>query len=91
MANQTRVFMRMEDRFPIGTTVSLYKRDDVKQAGGTLSGTTVATATVAADGSLTFNTVPDDQGHYVMVATVSGRTVTVQTGGSGAVSWAARH
>lgn len=91
MPNQTRVVTHVEDRYPIGTTVSLYKRDDVKDGGKTLSGTAVASATVASDGSLTFSTVPSDVGHYVMVATVSGKPITIGTGGDGTTSWAARH
>jgi hypothetical protein len=91
MANQTRRIPNLDDRYPVGTTVQLYKRDDVKDGGKTLSGTAVASATVAADGSLTFSSVPDDQGHLVMVATVNSKPVTISTGGSGVVSWGARH
>lgn len=89
MANVTRKLIQLEDRFPPGTSVQLFKASGRKEDDKPV-GTAVATATVAADGSVSFTGVPDDGAGYVAYALLGGRHVYVRTG-SGAVSWAARH
>ena len=86
MANVTKVVRNIADRFPVGTSVSIYKRTQ-RHGIWEETGAALATATVASDGSLTFNNVPDDNAGYVMVA---GGT-RVATGVSSKLSWAASH
>ena len=90
MPNVTRKLAGMDDRYPVGTSVSLDKRSQQSTPAHPPQGTAVATAVVAADGSLTFTNVPDDGAGYVAYAQVSGRNVSVRTG-KGAISWATRH
>lgn len=65
------------DRFPVGTSVSAYKRSDFPGVPEVPSGApsglvAVSTATVASDGSLTFSGLADDT-KYAAYASVSGQ------------------
>jgi len=63
------------DIFPVGTVVAAYRRVGMRAEGGPPQAEAAATATVAADGSLTFTGLDDPAdaglgplGHYVPYA-----------------------
>lgn len=58
------------DRYPQGTSVAVYPVN-ARQDSRSPAGSSLATATVAADGSATFTSLPDDQ-QLVAYAQVSG-------------------
>ena len=93
MANITRTLRQVDSKFPVGTSVSLYKRGvrPAYAAPGAPSGPVLATATVAADGSLAFASVADDTGGFIAYAQVSGKHVAVSCGSGGKLSWASSH
>jgi len=75
MAN---LVIRRSDLYPVGTSVGAYPLR-AKISGGKPSGSSLATATVAADGSLTFSSLTE--GALVQLwAEVAGVHVYMQTG-----------
>lgn len=90
MANVTKILRDLHTKFPVGTSVSIFKRV-MRDGVWVPTGAAVATASVQADGTVTLANVPDDGAGYVVVGTgVSGQQLTVQTG-VGGLSWAGRH
>jgi hypothetical protein len=87
--NVTKVAHDLHDRYPSGTSVSVYKRC-MRDGAPAPAGAAIATAAVAADGTLTLAGVPDDSAGLVLVGTVGGKQVVVSTG-VGKLSWAASH
>lgn len=68
-------------KYPVGTSVQAFAASDGQQNRhheGKPSGTAAATATVGADGLLSFPTLP--QGRYVLYAEVAGSPANVQAG-----------
>jgi hypothetical protein len=86
MANVTKSIRGIAHVFPVGTSVSIYRRT-MRHGVWEETGSSLASAAVASDGSLSFSNVPDDQAGYVMVAAGT----RVATGVTGATSWATRH
>lgn len=92
MANVTRKLPAQDHRYPVGTSVSLYHATaKADRTSGAPSGSPVATATVAADGSLTFSSVPDDNGVGYVMWSSSAPASYVKIAANPAVSWASRH
>jgi hypothetical protein len=86
MANVTKVLRGVDDRWPNGTSVSLYRRA-MREGRWVEDGAAIATASVTS-GVLTLANVPEDAAGYIAVGANGARAAT----GAGAkLSWAASH
>jgi hypothetical protein len=73
--------IRRSDVFPIGTTVKAFPLAFERTHQSRPPGTQLASATVAADGSLTFSTLAN--GNYTLWAEVGGVGVQIHAGSEG--------